>query len=76
MDGPEPAIAPVIPPVFVPMVQVKSLEAEAVNAIFGLVPLHMVAVFVFVTAGFGCTVTVIVDGVPAQVPVIEVGVTM
>jgi hypothetical protein len=57
---PDPALAPVIPPVFVPIVQVNVLGTEAVNVVFGLVPLHIVVVPEFVTAGFGLTVIVIV----------------
>lgn len=57
---PEPALAPVIPPVIVPMVQVKVLGIEAVRLIFGLVPLQINAVAGVVTAGAGSTVTVIV----------------
>jgi hypothetical protein len=57
--NPDDALAPVIPPVIVPMVQENELAEEAVNEISRLAPLHMVAVFVVVTAGFGFTVTVI-----------------
>jgi hypothetical protein len=60
MVAPEPAVAPVILPVMVPMVQVKLLGAVAVRAIFGPVPLQIFAVAVLVTDGFGLTVTVIV----------------
>jgi hypothetical protein len=57
---PAPAVAPVIPPVTVPMVHVKLLAAEAVSEIFGLVLLQMDSVAGLVTAGVGFTVTVIV----------------
>jgi hypothetical protein len=57
---PEPALAPVIPPVIVPTVQEKELGVEALKEIFGLVPLHTSIEFVVVTDGFGFTVTVIV----------------
>ena len=60
MVEPDPALAPVMPPVFVPIVQVKELAIEAVKLIFVLVPLQMVAVLGVVTIGFGLTVTVIV----------------
>jgi hypothetical protein len=60
MVGPDPALAPVIPPVIVPMVQAKVLGALAVKAMFGLVPLQIDAVAEFVTVGVGFTVTVIV----------------
>ena len=76
MVEPEPAPAPVMPPVIVPIIQVKLLGAEAVNAIFGLTPLQIVAVVGVVTTGPGFTVTVIVKGIPGHEPVVEVGVTM
>ena len=56
MVEPEPALAPIIPPVFVPIVQVKLLAILAVNVIFGDVPLHMVALAEFVTVGRGLIV--------------------
>ena len=58
------------------MVQANELAAEAVNPILGPVPLHIVAVFAVATEGFGFTVTVIVYGVPAQLPEVAVGVTI
>lgn len=73
---PEPALAPVMPPVMVPTVQVKVLGAEAVSAMFGLVALQMVEVFAVVTTGVGYTVTVMVYAGPAQLPVTDVGVTI
>ncbi len=73
---PDPALAPVMPPVIVPTVHVKVLGALAVSAMFGLVPLHVDAVLAVVTAGVGCTVTVMVYGAPGHEPVTEVGVTM
>jgi hypothetical protein len=57
---PAPGIAPVILPVIAPTVQVKLLGALAVNAMLGLVPLHVTAVLAVVTTGVGVTVTVIV----------------
>jgi len=60
MVEPEPAMAPVIPPAFVPIVQVKLLAIEAVKLIFGLVPLQMAAVLGVVIEGAGLTVIVIV----------------
>jgi hypothetical protein len=57
---PLPALAPVIPPVIVPIVQVNVLAALAVNAIFVGVALQIVAVLAVVTAGVGLTVTVII----------------
>ena len=57
---PEPALAPEIPPVFAPVIQVKVLGAEADNKIFGLVPLQVLAAGAVVTTGAGLTVTVIV----------------
>jgi hypothetical protein len=56
---PEPALAPVILPVIVPIVQAKLLATLDVNAIFGPVPLQVLAVGVLVTIGAGLTVTVI-----------------
>ena len=56
---PLPEEAPVTPEM-VPSVQLKVLAADAVKAIFGLVPLQMVAVLAVVTTGVGFTVTVIV----------------
>ncbi len=76
MVAPELALAPVMPPVIAPIVHVKLLGAEAVNTIFGPVPLHIVAVLGVVTTGAGLTVTVIVKGVPTHEPVAEVGVTI
>jgi hypothetical protein len=73
---PDDALAPEIDPVIVPMVQVNVLGAEAVNEILGPVPLQIVAVLAVVTEGFGFTVTVIVYGVPAQLPVVAVGITI
>ena len=73
---PDPALAPVMPPVFVPMDQLNVLAVEAVSDILGLVPLQVEAVIAFVTAGIGCTVTVMVYGEPAHEPVTAVGVTM
>jgi len=76
MDAPLPALAPVIPPVTVPIVQAKVLGAVAVKAIFGLVPLQILAVDAVVIAGLGLTVTVMVNGDPTQPPVVAVGVTI
>jgi hypothetical protein len=58
--APDPAVAPVIPPVTVPTVQVKVLAALAVNATLVEVALQIVFVFAVVTTGVGLTVTVIV----------------
>lgn len=74
MEVPFPALAPVIPPVIVPIVQAKVLEAEAVNGISVLVPLQIVFVFAVITSGTELTVTTIVTGEPAQPPPAEVGV--
>jgi hypothetical protein len=57
------------------MVQLKVLAALAVRLILGPVPLQVLAVLAVVTAGVGFTVTVIVKGLPAQEPAVEVGVT-
>jgi hypothetical protein len=63
---PVPPEAPVMPPVFVPSVQLKLLAAVAVSEILGFVPLQVLAVAAVVTTGMGLTVTVSVNGVPAQ----------
>jgi hypothetical protein len=73
---PDPAEAPVIPPEIEPIVHVNVLGVLAVSAKPGLVPLQVLAVDGVVTTGLGFTVTVIVNGEPAQFPVLEVGVTM
>jgi hypothetical protein len=57
---PEPAEAPVILPVIVPMVQLKLLAAVAVSAILVVPPLQIAAALAVVTAGVGFTVTVMV----------------
>lgn len=73
---PDPALAPVILPVMVPIVHVNVLGAVAVSAIFVAVPLQMVAVLAVVTTGLGFTVTVIVYGVPGHAgEAVDVGVT-
>jgi hypothetical protein len=73
---PDPAVAPEILPVTVPIVHANVLGALAVSAMFGLVPLQIAFVAAFVTAGVGLTVTVMLYGAPAQVPVVDVGVIM
>jgi len=73
---PELALAPVILPVIVPIVQAKLLEVLAVNEILGPVPLHVAVVDAFVTAGIGYTVIVIVKGEPTHEFVVSVGVTI
>ena len=60
MVGPEPAVAPVIPPTIVPIVQVKLLGTDDVKTILGLVPLQILTEGELVTVGAGLTVTVIV----------------
>jgi ABC-type proline/glycine betaine transport system permease subunit len=73
---PLPALAPVIPPVMVPIVQANVDGADDVSAMFVAVPLQIDFVDAVVTAGVGLTVTVIVYGAPAHDPVTEVGVTI
>ena len=73
---PEEALAPVMPPVMVPMVHANVLATLAVKLMFGPVPLHVLAVFAVVTTGDGFTVTVMVKGAPGQEPVVAVGVTI
>jgi hypothetical protein len=60
MVPPDPADAPVMPPVIVPMVHANVLGALEVRVIFGPAPLQVEAVAPFVTVGLGLTVTVIV----------------
>jgi hypothetical protein len=57
---PEPALAPVMPPLMAPMVHVKELAALEVSAMLGLVALQIDTADGLVTAGVGFTVTVIV----------------
>jgi hypothetical protein len=73
--APAPAVAPVMPPVTVPIVQVKELEALAKRLMFGLVPLQIDIVAGLATTGVGLTVTVIAVGEPVQLPAVEVGTT-
>jgi hypothetical protein len=74
MVVPDPPLAPVMPPVIIPMVQIKLLGIEAVKLILAPAPLQIVAVLAVVTTGAGLTVTVIVYAAPAQEPAVEVGV--
>jgi hypothetical protein len=76
MFAPPPAVAPVIPPLTVPIVHVNVLGALDVSVIFGLVALQIEVVAELVTAGFGFTVIVMVNGAPAHPPVVDVGVTI
>jgi hypothetical protein len=55
---PDPALAPLIPPVIVPTVHANVLGVLAVSEIFVAVPLQSEAVFAVVTAGTGFTVSV------------------
>jgi uncharacterized protein (DUF697 family) len=73
---PAPAVAPVMPPVIVPIVHAKLLGVLAVKVVLKLVPLQMLAVGGLVTAGDGFTVTVIVYEEPTHEPVVDVGVTI
>ena len=76
MLDPDPAVAPVIPPVTVPIVQAKVLGAVADKAIFVLIPLQTETGAIAIISGIGLTVTTILDGLPTQEPAEEVGVTM
>src|ERR1035437_3160353 len=58
MVAPELALAPVMPPVIVPIVHEKLLGTLAVKLILGPVALHVDAVDELVTTGVGFTVTV------------------
>ena len=72
--APELALAPVMLPVIAPTVQLKLLAVLAVNAMFGPIPLQVLALADVVTNGTGFTVTVMVYAEPTQVPTVEVGV--
>lgn len=69
------AVAPLMPPVMAPIDHVNVLAAEAVRLILVEVPLQIALVAAVVTAGLGFTVTVMVELLPTQLPVVEVGVT-
>ena len=60
ITDPDPADAPVMPPLIAPIVHEKLLAADDVKLIFGEFPLQIAAVEGDVTAGVGSTVTVIV----------------
>lgn len=68
MAVPLPALAPVIPPVTVPMVHEKLPETDEVRLMFVLVPLQILAPGAFVTTGFGFTVTVCTNGAAGVQP--------
>lgn len=70
--GPDPALAPVMPPTIVPTVQVKLLGTVEVREILGPDPLQVLALVELVTVGAGLTVTVIVYCGPEQVPAVGV----
>jgi hypothetical protein len=73
---PEPAAAPVMPPVMAPIVHAKLLGAVAVSVTLCATPLQTAYAGAIFTAGVGFTVTVIVNGEgAAQLPVTDVGVT-
>ena len=75
MVVPEPAVAPVMPPVMAPIVQLKVLGTEANKEIPVFAPLQMVTELAVVTAGAGLTVTVIAKGAPEHELAVDVGVT-
>lgn len=60
IELPEPALAPVIPPVTAPTTHANELAVLAVSVIFVDVLLQIEAALEFVTTGVGLTVTVIV----------------
>ena len=61
------ALAPVIPPVIVPIVQLKVVPVTLLfNVIFVAVPLQIVVGLTVVTLGFGFTVTTMFVGAPGQ----------
>jgi hypothetical protein len=57
---PELAVAPVMPPLMVPIVHANVLGAVAASVIFGPVPLQIETAAGLVTAGVGLTDTVMV----------------
>jgi hypothetical protein len=59
-----------------PAIHVKLEATLEVKGILTVPPLQIVAEFALVIVGVGLTVTVTVCGVPAQVPAVEVGVTV
>ena len=73
---PLPAEAPEIPPVIVPIVQVKLPGTDDDSGLSKNVPLQTDAVDAFVTMGFGWIVTRIVVGKPPHDPEIVIGVTI
>jgi len=67
IEEPLDALAPVIPPVIVPIVQLKVVpDTLLFNTIFVVSPLHMVVGPVVVTFGAGLTVTNMFFGMPGQ----------
>src|SRR6266540_1056153 len=64
--APEPPLAPVIPPVMVPMVQLNELATLAVKLILVEVPLQMLNVLGVVTDGIGFTI-VVLDALAAPI---------
>jgi len=60
IEEPDPALAPVMPPVTAPIVQVNVLGILDVSIMLGLPPLQVVAVVELVIIGFGTTVTLMV----------------
>ena len=71
---PEPALAPVIPPVIVPIVQENVLATLAVRLMLVFEPLHTLFVERLVTMGKGFTITVRVNALPVHEPAVETGV--
>lgn len=57
-------------------IQVNVETTLAVNGMLTVPPLHMVAALELVMAGVGFTVTVTICGAPAQLPPVDVGVTV
>jgi hypothetical protein len=76
MVEPLPAPDPVIPPLIVPIVHANVLPALEVSPMLVATPLQLACVAGVVTTGVGCTVFVIVTAEPAQLPDVDVGVTM
>jgi len=69
------AVAPITPPVIVPMVQLKMAPVTLLlSAILVVVPLQMVVGLAVVTFGVGLTVTTMLVGIPGHE--LAVGVTI
>lgn len=76
IEGPEPPVAPVIPPVIALTVHTNEDGVLAVNVRFVFDPEQILIAALLVTTGPGLTVTVMVKLSPRHPPDAEVGVTI